>query len=275
MELVDCAFPLLAGLDLHDDPNDAFDGVNVALLVGSRPAHEGHGARRAAVEATARSSPSRARRSTTSAADDVKVLVVGNPANTNCLIAMNNAPDIPRERFTAMTRLDHNRAIAQLANKLEVPVTDVTQMASGATTRRRMYPDLFHAKVGGAARGRGRRRPGWIEDDFLPTRRQARRGDHRGPRRVLGGVGGERRDRPRPRLGARHADGDWVSMGVASDGSYGIARGPDLRLPVHVRRRASGEIVAGPRARRLLARQDRRLGRGAGRASATRSPSRG
>ena len=224
MELVDCAFPLLAGLDLHDNPDDAFDGVNIALLVGSRPRTKGM--ERAELLVRERQDlhrPGQGAR-TTRAAADVKVLVVGNPANTNCLIAMNNAPDIPRERFTAMLRLDHNRAIAQLAAKVAVPVTDdLTRWASGATTRRRCTRP-FHAQVRGEQAAAVVDDQAWIEDDFLPERRQTRRRHHRGARRLLGRLGGQRGDRPRSRLGLRHRR-RWVSMGVPSDGSYGVPEG--------------------------------------------------
>src|SRR5277367_6528786 len=134
MELVDCAFPLLTGLDLHDDPNDAFDGVNIALLVGSRPRTKGM-ERAELLSENGKIFTVQGKALNDRAADDLKVLVVGNPANTNCLIAMNNAPDVPRERFTAMMRLDHNRAVAQLTDKVsELPgnegttVSDVTHM---------------------------------------------------------------------------------------------------------------------------------------------------
>src|SRR3984893_874688 len=127
MELVDCAFPLLSGLDLHDNPDDAFDGVNVALLVGSRPRTKGM-ERAELLSENGKIFTVQGRALNDRAADDVRVLVVGNPANTNCLIAMNNAPDVPRERFTSMMRLDHNRAVAQLAAKLARPVGDITQM---------------------------------------------------------------------------------------------------------------------------------------------------
>jgi malate dehydrogenase len=123
MELVDCAFPLLAGIDLHDQAEDAFDGVNIALLVGSRPRTKGM-ERAELLSENGKIFTIQGKALNDKAADDVKILVVGNPANTNCLIAMNNAPDIPDERFTAMLRLDHNRAVAQLANKVQVPVTD-------------------------------------------------------------------------------------------------------------------------------------------------------
>lgn len=148
MELVDCAFPLLANLDLHDNPAEAFDGTNVGLLVGSRPRTKGM-ERAELLAENGKIFTVQGKALNDNAAEDLKVLVVGNPANTNCLIAMNNAPDIPRERFTAMLRLDHNRAIAQLANKIAVPVTDISQMGVWGNHSPTMYPDLFHAQVRG------------------------------------------------------------------------------------------------------------------------------
>ena len=138
------------------------------------------------------------------AADDVRILVVGNPANTNALIAMNNAPDIAPERFTAMTRLDHNRAMAQLAAKTGATVNDITRMTIWGNHSATQYPDLFHAEVGGKNAAEVVGDQAWLEGDVHPDRAAARRGDHRGPRLVVGGVGGQRRHRPRPRLGARH-----------------------------------------------------------------------
>ena len=203
MELVDCAFPLLKGIDLHDHPADAFDGTSVALLVGSRPRTKGM-ERAELLSANGEIFTVQGKALNAVAASDVKVLVVGNPANTNCLIAMNNAPDIPNERFTSMMRLDHNRAVAQLATKLEIPVTDVTQMGVWGNHSPTMYPDLFHAEVGGRHRRRRGRRPGMDRERLPAQRRQTRRGDHRGARRLLGRVGRERGDRPRLRLGQRH-----------------------------------------------------------------------
>ncbi len=168
MELVDCAFPLLTGLDLHDSADQAFDGVNIALLVGSRPRTKGM-ERAELLSENGKIFTVQGKALNDNAADDVKVLVVGNPANTNCLIAMNNAPDIPRERFTSMMRLDHNRAIAQLANKLAVPVTDVTQMGVWGNHSPTMYPDLFHAHVAGKIAAGVVDDQAWIENDFLPN----------------------------------------------------------------------------------------------------------
>src|SRR5438477_5360671 len=148
MELDDCAFPLLAGIDIHDDPNKAFDGVNIALLVGARPRSKGM-ERSDLLEANGGIFKPQGEALAAHAASDIKVLVVGNPANTNCLIAQSNAPDIPRERFTSMMRLDHNRAIAQLAKKAGVEVTDITNMTVWGNHSTTQYPDIVHAKVGG------------------------------------------------------------------------------------------------------------------------------
>ncbi len=148
MELEDCAFPLLAGIDIHDDPANAFDGCNIALLIGARPRTKGM-ERSDLLEANGGIFKPQGMAINEHADDDVKVLVVGNPANTNCQIARSHAPDVPRERFTAMTRLDHNRAIAQLANKLGVAVSEVTNMTVWGNHSTTQYPDLVHAKVGG------------------------------------------------------------------------------------------------------------------------------
>ena len=146
MELDDCAFPLLAGIDITDDAKQAFDGVNVALLVGARPRTKGM-ERADLLEANGGIFKPQGEAINAGAADDVKVLVVGNPANTNALIAMSAAPDVPRERFTAMTRLDHNRAIAQLASKTGAAVSDITNMTVWGNHSPSMFPDLFNAKV--------------------------------------------------------------------------------------------------------------------------------
>src|SRR3954452_5909357 len=147
LELFDCAFPLLAGIDIYDDPNQAFDGVNVAMLVGARPRAKGM-ERADLLEANGAIFGPQGEALNEHAADDVKVLVVGNPANTNALIAMEHAPDIPNERFTAMMRLDHNRAISQLSQKLSVSVREIKQMTVWGNHSPTQYPDLFHAKVG-------------------------------------------------------------------------------------------------------------------------------
>src|SRR4051795_7772571 len=168
MELDDSAFPLLEGIDISDDPNEAFDGANVALLVGARPRSKGM-ERSDLLEANGGIFGPQGQAINDHAADDVRVLVVGNPANTNCLIAMSHAPDVPRERFTAMTRLDHNRAIAQLAKKTGAAIADVTNMTVWGNHSTTMYPDLFNAKVGGRIAAEAVGDQAWIEDEFIPT----------------------------------------------------------------------------------------------------------
>jgi malate dehydrogenase len=222
MELIDCAFPLLAGLDLHDDANEAFDGVNVALLVGSRPRTKGM-ERAELLSENGKIFTVQGKALNDNAADDVKVLVVGNPANTNCLIAMNNAPDVPRERFTSMMRLDHNRAIAQLAAKVAVPVTEITQMGVWGNHSPTMYPDLFHAQVRGEQAAAVVDEQAWIENDFLPNvgKRGAAIIEARGSSSAASAAN----------AAIDHVNDwvtgnvDWVSMGVPSDGSYGIPEG--------------------------------------------------
>lgn len=222
MELIDCAFPLLAGLDLHDDPTDAFDGVNIALLVGSRPRTKGM-ERAELLSENGKIFTVQGKALNDRAADDVKVLVVGNPANTNCLIAMNNARDIPGERFTSMMRLDHNRAVAQLAAKLEVGVSDVTKMGVWGNHSPTMYPDLFHAQVRGEQAAKQVDDQVWIESDFLPNvgKRGAAIIDARGSSSAASAAN----------AAVDHVydwvkgTEDWVSMGVASDGSYGVPEG--------------------------------------------------
>jgi malate dehydrogenase len=223
MELVDCAFPLLRGLDLHDDPGAAFDGVNVALLVGSRPRSKGM-ERAELLSENGKIFTVQGKALNEGAAEDVKILVVGNPANTNCLIAMNNAPDVPRERFTAMLRLDHNRAIAQLANKLAVPVTDVSQMGVWGNHSPTMYPDLFHAQVGGQQAAAAVDDQVWIENDFLPNvgKRGAAIIEARGASSAASAASAA--------IDHMHdwvagTDGGWVSMGIPSDGSYDVPEG--------------------------------------------------
>jgi len=223
MELIDCAFPLLSGLDLHDDAGEAFDGVNVALLVGSRPRTKGM-ERAELLSENGKIFTVQGKALNDNAADDLKVLVVGNPANTNCLIAMNHAPDVPRERFTAMLRLDHNRAIAQLAAKLEVPVTDITQMGVWGNHSPTMYPDLFHAQVRGSTAAKAVDDQAWIENDFLPNvgKRGAAIIEARGASSAASAASAA--------IDHMHdwvagTDGRWVSMGIASDGSYGIPEG--------------------------------------------------
>ena len=224
MELDDCAFPLLAGIDLSDDPKRAFDGCNVAMLIGARP--RGPGMERSdLLEANGAIFRPQGEAINQGASDDVRVLVVGNPANTNALIAMSNAPDVPRERFTAMTRLDHNRAIAQVANKLRVPVTDVTNMTIWGNHSTTQYPDLVHAKVGGRSAWDAVDDEAWIAEEFIPT--VARRGaaviEVRGASSA-GSAANAAIDHMRDWVLGR-PEGDWVSMSVPSDGAYEVDKG--------------------------------------------------
>jgi malate dehydrogenase len=222
MELIDCAFPLLAGLDLHDNPNDAFDGVNIALLVGSRPRTKGM-ERAELLSENGKIFTAQGKALGEQAASDVKVLVVGNPANTNCLIAMNNAPDVPRERFTSMMRLDHNRAVAQLANKVGASVSDVTKMGVWGNHSPTMYPDLFHAEVKGTQAAAVVDDQAWIENDFLPNvgKRGAAIIEARGASSAASAASAA--------IDHVHdwvsGTSDWVSMGVVSDGSYDVPEG--------------------------------------------------
>jgi malate dehydrogenase len=224
MELEDCAFPLLAGLEIHDDPRAAFDGCGVALLIGARPRTKGM-ERSDLLEANGGIFKPQGEAINEGANDDVKVLVVGNPANTNCLIAMSHAPDVPRERFTAMTRLDHNRAIGQLASKLGVPVTEITNMTIWGNHSTTQYPDLVHARVGGRSAWDAVDDQAWIADEFIP--RVAKRGaeviEARGASSAASAANAAIDHVHDWVLGT--SEGDWVSMSVPSDGSYGVEEG--------------------------------------------------
>jgi malate dehydrogenase len=224
MELDDCAFPLLHRISISDDPNTAFDGVQIALLVGSRPRTAGM-ERGDLLSANGAIFTVQGKALSDNASDDVRILVVGNPANTNALIAMNNAPDIPRERFTAMTRLDHNRAIAQLANKTGAPVTDISHMTIWGNHSATQYPDLFHAEVGGRIAADVVDDQAWIENDFIPTvqKRGAAIIEARGFSSAASAASAAVNHVRDWMLGS--APGDWVSMAVPSDGSYGVADG--------------------------------------------------
>jgi malate dehydrogenase len=223
MELADCAFPLLADVVTSDDANRAFEGVNYALLVGSRPRTKGM-ERKDLLEANGAIFTTQGKALASSAADDVRILVVGNPANTNCLIAMNNAGGIPRERFTAMTRLDHNRAKAQLASKCGVPVATVTQMTIWGNHSATQYPDVYHALVDGKPAPE-RVDHSWIEGEFIPKVQQ--RGaaiiEARGSSSAASAANAAI-DHMRDWALGSPAD-DWVSMAVCSDGSYGVPEG--------------------------------------------------
>jgi malate dehydrogenase len=224
MELDDCAFPLLAGIDINDDPKAAFDGVNVALLVGARPRAKGM-ERSDLLEANGGIFKPQGNALNDHAAEDVKVLVVGNPANTNALIAMSNAPDVPRERFTAMVRLDHNRSLSQLSKKLGAPVSDITNMTVWGNHSTTMYPDLFNARVNGQVAAEAVNDQDWLENDFIPT--VAKRGaaiiEARGAARAASAANAAI-DHVRDWVRGTGGD-DWVSMAVPSDGSYGVEEG--------------------------------------------------
>jgi len=224
MELDDCAFPQLAGIEITDDPNVAFDGVNVALLVGARPRTKGM-ERGDLLEANGGIFKPQGTALNANAAEDVRILVVGNPANTNCLIAKSHAPDIPAERFTAMMRLDHNRAIAQLAAKAGARVADVTNVSIWGNHSATQYPDITHAEVGGRPAPEVVSDQQWVEQDFIPTvqKRGAAIIEARGASSAASAAN----------AAVEHIHdwvkgtpgGDWVSMAVPSDGSYGIAEG--------------------------------------------------
>jgi malate dehydrogenase len=224
LELFDCAFPLLASVDIYDDAKQAFDGTNIALLVGARPRTKGM-ERADLLEANGGIFKPQGEAIAAGAADDIKVLVVGNPANTNALIAMSNADGVPGERFTAMTRLDHNRAVAQLADKTGAQVSDITNMAVWGNHSPTMYPDLFNAKVKGERAWDAVGDEGWVADEFIP--RVGKRGaeiiEARGASSAASAANAAI-DHVRDWVQGT-ADGDWVSMAVASDGSYGVEEG--------------------------------------------------
>jgi malate dehydrogenase len=244
MELDDCAFPLLAGVDITDDASAAFDGTNVALLIGARPRSKGM-ERSDLLEANGGIFKPQGEALNSGAADDVRVLVVGNPANTNCLIAMSNAPDIPRERFTAMTRLDHNRATTQLARKAGATVADVTHLAVWGNHSTTMYPDVFNAKVSGqSAWDAVGQDQDWLENDFIPT--VAGRGaaiiEARGASSAASAANAAI-DHTHDWF-AGTAEGDWVSMAVPATGAYGVEEGLISSFPCRTRE-GEWEIVEG------------------------------
>jgi malate dehydrogenase len=224
MELDDCAFPLLAGVDIFDDPNQAFDGVNVALLVGARPRSKGM-ERGDLLEANGGIFKPQGKALNDHAASDLKVLVVGNPANTNCLIAQSNAPDIPAERFTAMMRLDHNRAKAQLAAKAGVTVSELTNITVWGNHSATQYPDIMHAKINGQNAAESVNDQEWLENDFIPTvqKRGAAIIEARGASSAASAANAALDHVRDWVLGT--PPGDWVSMAVPSDGSYGVEEG--------------------------------------------------
>ncbi|HVV29821.1 MAG TPA: malate dehydrogenase [Mycobacteriales bacterium] len=242
MELQDCAFPLLASIDIYDDPTPAFAGANVALLVGARPRTKGM-ERGDLLEANGGIFAPQGEAINAGAADDIKVLVVGNPENTNALIARSHAPDVPAERFTAMTRLDHNRAVGQLAGKLGVSVTDIRKMTIWGNHSATQYPDLYHAEVGGKIAAT-LVEESWLTGDFIPT--VAKRGaaiiEARGASSAASAASAAI-DHVHTWVNGT-ADGDWTSMAVPSDGSYGVTEGVISSFPVTTKN-GTYEIVQG------------------------------
>ena len=243
MELDDCAFPLLAGIDIFDDPRAGFEGANVGLLVGARP--RGPGMERGdLLEANGGIFKPQGEAINAGAADDIRVLVVGNPANTNALIAASNAPDVPKDRFTAMTRLDHNRALTQVAKRAGVPVSEVRKVSIWGNHSATQYPDIFHADVAGRPGADLAADSAWLTGEFIPT--VAKRGaaiiDARGASSAASAAN----------AAIDHVfdwvngtpEGDWTSAGIVSDGSYGVPEGLMASFPV-VSRGGAWEIVQG------------------------------
>jgi len=230
MELDDCAFPLLDSMVLSDDPKVAFEGAGVAMLVGSRPRTKGM-ERQDLLEANGAIFTTQGKALNDHASDDLRVLVVGNPANTNCLIAMNNAPDVPDERFTAMMRLDHNRALSQAAAKLGVASTEVTRMTIWGNHSATQYPDLVHAEVNGASVAATIGDQEWLEGQFIPTVQQ------RGAAIIEARGASSAASAANAAIDHVHdwvlgtPANDWVSMGVPSDGSYGVPEGLIVGFP--------------------------------------------
>lgn len=243
LELQDGAFPLLAGVDVFDDPKQAFSGANVALLVGARPRTKGM-ERGDLLEANGGIFKPQGEAINAGAAEDIRVLVVGNPANTNALIAQRNAPDVPADRFTAMTRLDHNRAVAQLSQKLGVPVSEIRKVTIWGNHSATQFPDILHAEVSGrnAAEAVGDQQ--WYADEFIP--RVAKRGAE------IIEVRGASSAASAASAAIDHvydwvngtAEGDWTSVALPSDGSYGVPEGLISSFPV-VSRGGKWEIVQG------------------------------
>ena len=243
LELEDGAFPLLAGVDIFDDATKAFDGANVALLVGARPRTKGM-ERGDLLEANGGIFAPQGRAINEGAADDIKVLVVGNPANTNALIAKSHAPDIPADRFTAMMRLDHNRAISQLAAKTGASVSDIKNITIWGNHSATQFPDIIHASVAGQNAAEAVNDQAWYESDFIPT--VAKRGaaiiEARGASSAASAAGAAI-DHVYDWVNGTAAD-NWTSVGLVSDGSYGVPEGIIAGFPA---RSVNGtwEIVQG------------------------------
>ncbi len=243
MELDDCAFPLLAGIDIFDDATAAFDGANVALLVGARPRTAGM-ERGDLLSANGGIFKPQGEALNAGAADDIRVLVVGNPANTNALIAQSHAPDVPAERFTAMTRLDHNRALSQLAKKTGVPVTEIKRVAIWGNHSATQYPSVQHAEIAGKPAAEVIGDDAWLRDEFIPT--VAKRGaaiiEARGASSAASAANAAI-DHVYDWVNGT-AEGDWTSVALPSDGSYGVPEGLISSFPA-VSRGGRWEIVQG------------------------------
>ncbi|MFH9606411.1 malate dehydrogenase [Streptomyces sp. NPDC017448] len=243
MELDDCAFPLLRGIEITDDPNVGFAGANVALLVGARPRTKGM-ERGDLLAANGGIFKPQGKAINDHAADDIKVLVVGNPANTNALIAQAAAPDVPAERFTAMTRLDHNRAISQLAAKTGAAVSDIKKLTIWGNHSATQYPDVFHAEIAGKNAAEVVDDEAWLADTFIPT--VAKRGaaiiEARGASSAASAANAAI-DHVHTWVNGTAA-GDWTSMGIPSDGSYGVPEGIISSFPVTTKN-GTYEIVQG------------------------------
>ena len=243
MELDDCAFPLLSKVEIGDDATKVFDGVSLAMLVGARPRTAGM-ERGDLLSANGAIFTAQGKALNEVAADDVRVLITGNPANTNALIAMSNAPDIPSERFNALTRLDHNRAITQVAQKAGVPVTSVSHMTIWGNHSATQYPDLFHAQIDGKNAAEVINDQTWVENDFIPT--VAKRGAAiiaaRGSSSAASAANATVEHMHDWVLGT--PEGEWVSMSVPSDGSYGVPEGLISSFPCVVKD-GKYEIVQG------------------------------
>lgn len=234
MELVDCAFPLLADMVLTDDANRAFEGTNWALLVGARPRSKGM-ERKDLLSANGAIFTVQGKAINDNAASDVRILVVGNPANTNCLIAQRSAPDVPAERFTAMTRLDHNRARYQLAQKAEVPVTAVSKVTIWGNHSATQYPDAYHAEINGAPAAAVIDDDAWIKNTFIPDvqKRGAAIIEARGQSSAASAANAAINHVQSWYNGT--PEGDWVSMAIPSQGAYGAPEGVVFGYPVTVK----------------------------------------
>jgi malate dehydrogenase len=243
MELDDSAFPLLSGIDITDDARAAFDGTNVALLVGARPRTAGM-ERGDLLSANGGIFKPQGEAISAGAADDIRVLVVGNPANTNALIAASHAPDVPTERFTAMMRLDHNRALGQLAKKSSTTVNDISKVTIWGNHSATQYPDILHAEISGKNAAEVINDQAWLENEFIPT--VAKRGaaiiEARGASSAASAASAAI-DHVYDWVNGT-AEGNWTSVGMVSDGSYGIPEGLIAGFPA---RSVNGawEIVQG------------------------------